>query len=94
MIRILTKADSRLKDGIPCILCKLDLDKAYNHFNWNFLLYMLERGGFSEQWRKWIYFYISTIRFSILVNGSPSGYFDNWQLYIKVSHFHRYYLLW
>jgi hypothetical protein len=43
--------DSRLKSDIPSILCKLDLEKAYDHVNWGFLLYVLRRCGFSNKWR-------------------------------------------
>ena len=69
--------DSRLQAAIPGVLCKLDMEKVYDHVNWNFLLYLLERCGFSEKWRKWIYFCISTVRFSILINGSPEGFFGS-----------------
>ncbi|XP_059623206.1 uncharacterized protein LOC132266370 [Cornus florida] len=37
--------DSRLRSGVPGVLCKLDLEKAYDHVNWNFLLYLMERMG-------------------------------------------------
>jgi hypothetical protein len=69
--------DSRLKASVPGVLCKLDLEKAYDHVNWDFLIYLLRRCGFSEKWRKWIYFCVSSIRFSILVNGSPCGFFPS-----------------
>jgi hypothetical protein len=69
--------DSRLKASLPGVLCKLDLEKVYDHVNWDFLIYLLRRCGFSEKWRKWIYFCVSSIRFSILVNGSPCGFFPS-----------------
>ena len=69
--------DSRLREGTPGILCKLDLEKAYDHVNWDFLLSLLHRCGFSEIWQKWIHFCISTVRFSILINGSSCGFFES-----------------
>ena len=67
--------DSRLKQGTPSVLCKLDIEKAYNHVNWEFLLYLLRRSGFSQKWCDWIGFCISTVHFSILINGCPQGFF-------------------
>jgi hypothetical protein len=69
--------DSRLHLGVPRMLCKLDIQKAYDHVNWEFLLYMLRRCGFGEKWCKWIQFCISTVSFSVMVNGTPDGYFRN-----------------
>ena len=59
------------------MLCKLDLEKAYDHVNWGFLIYMLRRCGFNRRWRQWIYMCISIARFSILVNGTPCGFFPS-----------------
>jgi hypothetical protein len=67
--------DSRLKVGLPGVLCKLDIEKAYDHVSWDFLIYLLRRCGFSGKWCNWIWFCISTVRFSILVNGSPQSFF-------------------
>uniref|UniRef100_A0A2N9IH31 Reverse transcriptase domain-containing protein n=1 Tax=Fagus sylvatica TaxID=28930 RepID=A0A2N9IH31_FAGSY len=69
--------DSRLKGAHPGVICKLDVEKAYDHVNWKFLLYLLERCGFPLKWRRWISYCISTVRFSILINGSPEGFFGS-----------------
>jgi hypothetical protein len=58
-------------------LCKSDLEKAYDHVSWEFLLYLLRRCGFGEKWRKWIAHCISTVRFCILINGTPNGFFNS-----------------
>ena len=69
--------DSRLKLGVPSVLCKLDVEKAYDYVSWEFLMYMLQRCGFSEKWRKRIRYCISIVKFSILINGSPSNFFGS-----------------
>ena len=68
---------NRLKTGLPRLLCKLDDEKAFDHVNWGFLMKLLECNGFPNKWRQWIFFCLSTVRFSILINGSPCGFFKS-----------------
>ena len=44
--------DSRLKSGQPRLLCKLDIEKEFDHVNWGFLTLLLERCGFPDKWRR------------------------------------------
>ena len=69
--------DSRVKTCWLGILCKLDVEKAFDHVNWGFLMQLLEWNGFSAKWRRWIFFCISIVRFSILINGFPCGFFES-----------------
>ena len=43
--------DSRLKCCTPRVVCKLDIEKAYDHVNWDTLFYLLERMNFGVRWR-------------------------------------------
>ena len=59
------------------MLCKLDIEKAYDHVNWKFLMVVLKKMGFGEKWMKWIEWCIFTVKFSILINGSPFVFFQS-----------------
>jgi hypothetical protein len=42
--------DSQVRSGESGIICKMDLEKAYDHVYWDFLLCMLRRCGFRGKW--------------------------------------------
>ncbi|KAL6328006.1 hypothetical protein AAG906_031350 [Vitis piasezkii] len=67
--------DSLLKRKESGVLCKLDLEKAYDRINWDFLLSVMQKMGFGEKWAGWIKWCLSTASFSVMINGSPTGFF-------------------
>ncbi|RVW89084.1 LINE-1 retrotransposable element ORF2 protein [Vitis vinifera] len=67
--------DSRLKGNNPGLLLKMDIEKAFDHVKWDFLMDVMSKMGFGHRWIKWMNWCCSTTTFSILINGSPSGFF-------------------
>ena len=66
-----------MKRCTPRVVCKLDIEKVYDHVNWDTLFYLLERMSFGGKWRSWLKTCVTTVRFSVLVNGSPVGFFGS-----------------
>ena len=52
---------------------KLDMEKVFNRMQWNFILSILGKLGFSPIWINWIRLCITSASFSFLLNGSPFG---------------------
>ena len=62
----------RKKQGM---VCKLDIEKAYDSISREFLYQVMERMGFDSRWLSWIKWCIPTASFSVLINGSLGGFF-------------------
>lgn len=62
----------RTKGKKAFMVLKLDMNKAYDRVNWDFLLKMLQVMGFSSLGFDWIHQCITTMTFSISVNGNRS----------------------
>ena len=61
------------KEGFMAI--KLDMEKAYDKIDWEFLLKVMEKFGFDKKFLLWIKECITTVSFSVLVNNSPTEQF-------------------
>ncbi|XP_059440565.1 uncharacterized protein LOC132173020 [Corylus avellana] len=57
------------------MVLKLDMEKAFDSMEWEFLLKILELLGFNSTWIQWIRQCITTSSFSILLHGAPFGKF-------------------
>ena len=67
--------DEAKRSNKSCLVFKVDYEKAYDSVSWNFLVYMMQRTGFSQKWIKWIEGCVKSASISVLVNGSPTTEF-------------------
>ena len=69
--------DSTLRRKECGLVCKLDIEKPYDNISWESLHQIMGRMGFGSRWMSWIKWCISTASFSVLINGSPVGFFQS-----------------
>ena len=53
---------------------KLDMGKTYDRVEWSCLDKIMEKLGFNAKWRSLLLKCISTITYSIRINGKPHGH--------------------
>jgi len=54
---------------------KIDIKKAYDRLEWDFIKKCLHKFGFHTRWIQWLMECIKSVSYSILVNGEPMGFF-------------------
>ena len=47
--------DAWQKMGEKGIICKLDIEKAYDSINWQFLMKVMQKMGFGSKWLSWMW---------------------------------------
>ncbi|XP_021751015.1 uncharacterized protein LOC110716678 [Chenopodium quinoa] len=72
---ILNEVKHRKKGRRFEAILKVNLSKAYDRVRSDFLMMILKKMGLPEAWIGWIYECISTVSYSVLVNGEPSKFF-------------------
>ena len=69
--------DSWQKRKEKGLICKLNIEKAYDNINWQFFIKVMQKMGFGSKWLEWMWRCISIAKFLVLVNGVPASFFPS-----------------
>ena len=62
------------KEGKECYMAiKIDMSKAYDRVEWVFLKKVMDKIGFNEKWINLVMNFVTTITYSVLINGVAHG---------------------
>ena len=81
--------------SIKAVMLKIDLSKAYDRVSWTYLRVILSKMSFARNFITWIMSSLSSVSFSLLINGVATSFFKSGKDLDKVSLWHLYcFLLW
>ena len=60
---------------LKSVVLKIDLSKAYDRVNWTYLRVLLSKMGFVVPFITWVMSSLSSVSFSLLINGVASTLF-------------------
>lgn len=67
----------RLRGKVAIVVINLDMNKAYDKVDWNFLIKVLERLGFNSNVTTMIWRILAKYWSSVLINGQAHGFFHS-----------------
>ena len=70
---------------------KLDMSKAYDRVEWSFIWFIMEKLGFCSRWLNWIKECVTTVSYSVVAEGIPTGFLNQIEDYVKVILYHHTY---
>jgi hypothetical protein len=63
--------------NLKALVLKLDIQKAFDNIDWEFLRLILFSVGFGEKFSHWILSCVTNANFAVLINGEPSSFFKS-----------------
>lgn len=74
-IEVIHYMKAKAKGQQSDIALKLDISKAYDRLDWEYLRDIMLQMGFSLRWVQWIMLCVETVDYTMLVNGAQVGPF-------------------